>query len=162
MRCATTHINNVAAAVIADFFFSLRVCCHTIDELKVHNDTSRFAIGLSCLSTIGLFTLLSIVSVLSDPHMEKSLIILRLVFLALVFVALLALQFVWQHYLQAAAKGTLVGTLHAPHTHPRATLNRCVQLSSGSSLTAFLFLLFFVFFFSLLCSYVYCKLSRPI
>jgi len=78
-----------------------------LDELRVHNDTSRFAIGLSCLSTIGLFTLLSIVSVLSDPSLSRSLIVLRLIFLALVFAVLLFLQFVWNRYLTLSAKGTL-------------------------------------------------------
>ena len=79
-----------------------------LDELKVNNDTSRFAIGLSCLSTVGLFTMLSVVVVLSDESMSNAWIILRLLFLALVVVALAGLQFVWQHYLAAAKKGQLL------------------------------------------------------
>lgn len=67
-----------------------------LDELKVDNALSKFAIGWSCLSTIGLFTLLSTASVLGQPNvLGPQDIIIRIALLIVLIVSLAIIQKLW-------------------------------------------------------------------
>lgn len=66
-----------------------------LDELKIKH---RFAIGFSCLSTIGLFTMLSVASALAKPNdVPQYMIGVRLVLLLVAAVVLGLMQHAWSH-----------------------------------------------------------------
>eukprot|EP01012_Entosiphon_sulcatum_P067426 TRINITY_DN9712_c0_g2_i1.p1 TRINITY_DN9712_c0_g2~~TRINITY_DN9712_c0_g2_i1.p1 ORF type:complete len:631 (-),score=103.62 TRINITY_DN9712_c0_g2_i1:11-1876(-) len=66
-----------------------------LDELKIYNNISKFVIGFSCLSTISLFTLVSIASSLSHPEQGLGVIGFRVGVLVAIVVFLYLLQFFW-------------------------------------------------------------------